>query len=88
MTSPPQGLYVAGGSTTGTLSVCNVSTAQRNTPEPSFLYHWLSTHELKASAYLYARLSAMYPYLHNVQVCGLGLDKCVMMQGAILRNGL
>ena len=39
----PMGLYVAGGSTSGTLSVVNVPTATREIPEPSFLYNWLST---------------------------------------------
>lgn len=38
----PSGLYVAGGSSTGTLSVVNVATATREIPEPSFLYNWLA----------------------------------------------
>ena len=63
----PTGAYVAGGSTTGTLSVCNILTANRNTPEPSFLYHWLATHEIRQSTFLYMRLCAIYPYLANVQ---------------------
>ncbi|GIL71256.1 hypothetical protein Vretifemale_1855, partial [Volvox reticuliferus] len=63
----PSGLYVAAGSTTGTLSVSNLATAARNTPEPSFLFSWLATHDLKASSFLYLRLLAMYPYLANVQ---------------------
>lgn len=63
----PSGIYVAAGSTTGTLSVSNIAIAARNTPEPSFLFHWLATHESKASTFLYLRLLALYPYLANVQ---------------------
>ncbi|GFR45654.1 hypothetical protein Agub_g7065 [Astrephomene gubernaculifera] len=63
----PSGMYVAAGSTTGTLSVSNLMTAARTTPEPSFLFHWLATHEHRASNFLYLRLLAMYPYLANVQ---------------------
>ncbi|PNW77392.1 hypothetical protein CHLRE_10g434600v5 [Chlamydomonas reinhardtii] len=63
----PSGLYVAAGSTTGTLSVSNLAMASRSTPEPSFLFHWLATHELKQSNFLWMRLLAMYPYLTNVQ---------------------
>ncbi|KAG2498331.1 hypothetical protein HYH03_003591 [Edaphochlamys debaryana] len=63
----PAGLYVASGSTTGTLSVSNLATAARNVPEPSFLFHWLATHEPKASSFLWMRLLAIHPYLPNVQ---------------------
>lgn len=59
---------MAAGSTTGTLSVCNVPIAQRSIPEPSFLYHWLSTHEAHTATRLYLKLSAMYNFLSNVQV--------------------
>ncbi len=43
----PSGTYVAAGSTTGTLSVSNIALAARTQPEPSFLFHWLATHEYK-----------------------------------------
>ena len=45
----PMGLYVAGGSSTGTLSVVNVATATREIPEPSFLYNWLAHLEPQVS---------------------------------------
>ena len=61
---------MAAGSSTGTLSVCNIPMALRNIPEPSFLYNWMSTHELKSAKYLYQKLSSTYQFLHNVQVRG------------------
>lgn len=64
----PQGQYVAGGSTTGTLSVVNLAAAARMVPEPSFLYHWLSTKESKQTAPMYLRLLATHPHLANMQV--------------------
>mmetsp|Transcript_14469 Transcript_14469/g.31389 ORF Transcript_14469/g.31389 Transcript_14469/m.31389 type:complete len:1906 (-) Transcript_14469:1211-6928(-) len=63
----PQGIYVAAGSNSGTLSVINVPTASRHVPEPSFLYNWLATHEPKPSALLYMRLASQHPTIANVQ---------------------
>ncbi|MEW5316534.1 MAG: hypothetical protein WDW38_007902 [Sanguina aurantia] len=64
----PQGLYVATGSSSGTLSVCNVAHSLRATPEPSFLYHWLSTQEDPQQAvFQFIRLFSVYSHIINVQ---------------------
>jgi WD40 repeat protein len=39
----PMGLFLAGGSNTGTLSMVNMATSTREIPEPSFLYNWLAS---------------------------------------------
>lgn len=63
----PQGRYVAGGSATGTLSVCNIPQAARAVPEPSFLYHWMANKEPKQALPLYTRLLAAHQHLPNIQ---------------------
>lgn len=66
--TPPQGIYLAGGSTTGTLAVCSLPLTSRTLPEPSFLYHWLSNQDTKRALPLIHKMMAQYPYLLNMQV--------------------
>lgn len=63
----PQGMFVAGGSSTGTLSVVNTSLSTRSVPEPSFLYNWLSNLEPQQALVQYVRLAAQHPTIANVQ---------------------
>ncbi|KAF5832015.1 hypothetical protein DUNSADRAFT_12256 [Dunaliella salina] len=66
-TISPSSTYIASGSTTGTLSVSNIPAMQKLMPEPSFLYHWMDTHESKQMVPLFTRLLNQYPYLYNIQ---------------------
>jgi len=49
--------------------VCNIPATQRQMPEPSFLYHWMDTHESKQMIPLFTKLLNFWPYLYNIQVC-------------------
>ena len=53
---------------TGTLSVSNIHATQRTMPEPSFLFHWMSTHETKQMIPLFTKLLNTWPHLYNIQV--------------------
>jgi len=66
-TISPSSTYIASGSTTGTLSVSNIPALQKLMPEPSFLYHWMDTHENKQMVPLFTRLLQQHPYLYNIQ---------------------
>eukprot|EP00798_Chlamydomonas_sp_ICE-L_P028268 gene28270-31373_t len=63
----PMGVYVAAGSSTGTLSVCSIPLSSKVIPEPSFLYHWMSNREPKVAQDLFAKLSKRFSTIPNVQ---------------------